>query len=43
MRVFHCLFICFPVVLSLISVVVGGGVSGQWWGGGLVLHFSGFL
>ena len=35
------LFPCCTV--SQISVVIGGGVSGRWWGGGLVLRFSSFL
>ena len=43
MRVFHSgklpICICFPAMLCLISVVMGGGVSGRWWGGGPVLHF----
>ena len=34
-----CLYV-FPVILRLISVVVGGGVSGRWWGGGSRSTFS---
>ena len=38
MRVFHSdklpVCICFPVILCLIYVVVGGGITGRWWGGG---------
>ena len=31
------------VILCFISVVLGGGVSGRWWGVGPVLMLSGFL
>ena len=32
-------WLCFVVVLCFISAVLGGGSTGQWWGGGPFLWF----